>query len=103
MKSDLIVYQLSRVKVEKGDFNHFLDLYDPHKLPTGQPLKATMGRMLFCIEGYDADQMILVQVEVRLLPGLAVAEPVIDADTAVRPGHGLPVAGAGAGNRGQNV
>ena len=47
--------------------------------------------------------MILVQVEVRLLPGLAVAEPVIDADTAVRPGHGLPVAGAGAGNRGQNV
>ena len=63
MKSDLIVYQLSRVKVEQGDFNHFLDLYDPHKLPTGQPLKATMGRMLFCIEGYDADPR-----EIYLIP-----------------------------------
>src|SRR5207249_11671892 len=47
--------------------------------------------------------MILVQVDVRLLPGLAVAEPVIDADPAVWSVQGLPVAGTGAGYRGQDV
>lgn len=63
MKADMIVYQFSRVKVEQGDFTHFLALYDSRKLPTGKPLKAMMGRMMFCIEGYDADPR-----EIYLIP-----------------------------------
>ena len=46
--------------------------------------------------------MTLIQLDVRLLAGLAMAVPVIYADMAVRPGHRFPVAGASAGNRGQN-
>ena len=51
------------MKVEQDDFSHFLDLYGPRKLPTGQPLEAMMGRMLFCIEGYNADSR-----EIYLIP-----------------------------------
>lgn len=54
-ETDLIIYQFSRIKVEEGDFTHFLSLYTPNNLPAGPRLKAMMGRMLFCIEGYDAD------------------------------------------------
>lgn len=52
---DLIVYQFSRAKLEPLDFSHFLGLYSPANLPSGQPLKAMVGRMIFCIEGYDTD------------------------------------------------
>src|SRR5262245_1385266 len=65
MKHDFIIYQFSRVKIEKGDFTHFLDLYDPRKLPTGQSLKSKMGRIIFCIEGYDADPR-----EIYLIPDI---------------------------------
>lgn len=60
---DLIVYQFSRMKVEEGDFTHFLSLYAPNNLPAGPALKAMMGRMLFCIEGYDTDPR-----EIYLIP-----------------------------------
>jgi len=53
--SDLIFYQFSRSKVEQGNFSHFLSLYVPEKLPTGRRLRAMMGSMVFCIEGYDDD------------------------------------------------
>ena len=60
---DLIVYQFSRTKVEQVDFSHFLSLYTPNNLPAGPRLKAMLGRMLFCIEGYDADPR-----EIYLIP-----------------------------------
>ena len=34
MEGDLILYQFSRSKVERGDFGHFLGLYAPDKPPT---------------------------------------------------------------------
>ena len=55
MVTDLIVYTFSRSKVERGDFSHFLSLYAPDKLPTGRRLRAMMGSMLLCVEGYDND------------------------------------------------
>ena len=35
MGHDLILYQFSRSKVERGDFSHFLSLYAADKLPEG--------------------------------------------------------------------
>ncbi len=55
MEADLICYQFSRSNVEKCDFDHFLSLYAPDKLPTGLRLHKMMGTMLFAITGYDAD------------------------------------------------
>jgi len=55
MDSDLIFYQFSRSKVERGDFSHFLSLYAPDKLPTGRRLREMMNSMVFCVEGYDDD------------------------------------------------
>ena len=55
MGSDLIFYQFSRAKVERGDFSHFLSLYPPEKLPTGRRLRAMMNNMVFCVEGWDDD------------------------------------------------
>jgi hypothetical protein len=55
MSNDLIFYQFSRDKVERGDFSHFLSLYAPDKLPEGRPLAALMNRMMFGIEGWDYD------------------------------------------------
>ena len=53
--SDLILYQFSRDKVERGDFRHFLGLYAPDKLPNGRRLRQMMNSFVFCIEGYDHD------------------------------------------------
>ena len=53
--ADLIFYQFSRDKVERGDFTHFLSLYAFDKLPTGRRLRQLMNSMVFCIEGYDDD------------------------------------------------
>jgi hypothetical protein len=39
MDYDLISYQFSREKVERGDFKHFLSLYAPEKLPDGRRLR----------------------------------------------------------------
>jgi hypothetical protein len=53
--SDLIFYQFSRSKAERGDFSHFLRLHAPDKLPTGRRLREMMDRFVFCIDGYDDD------------------------------------------------
>lgn len=53
--SDLIFYQFSRSKVERGDFRHFLGQFAPDKLPAGRRLREMMDHMVFCIEGYDED------------------------------------------------
>jgi len=55
MGSDLIFYQFSRGKVERGDFSHFLDLYAPDKLPAGRRLRDMMNCFVFCVEGWDSD------------------------------------------------
>ena len=55
MGSDLIVYQFSRSKVERGDFSHFLGLYSPDKLPSGRRLRTMMNSMVFCLDGWDDD------------------------------------------------
>ncbi len=43
---DPIYYQFSRVKVERGDFSHFLGLYGRDKLPSGGRLRRMMGSAL---------------------------------------------------------
>ena len=55
MDYDLISYQFSREKVERGDFSHFLSLYGPEKLPANRKLRDLMNRFVFCIEGWDDD------------------------------------------------
>ena len=55
MAGDLIFYQFSRTKVERGDFSHFLSLYAPDKLPTGRRLREMMNAFVFCVDGYDYD------------------------------------------------
>ena len=55
MEYDVIFYQFSRSKVERGDFQHFLSLYAPDKLPTGRRLREMMNRFVFCIQGWDSD------------------------------------------------
>lgn len=52
---DIVFYQFSRMKVERGDFSHFMGLYGPGKLPSGGRLRRMMGTFLFAIEGYDHD------------------------------------------------
>ena len=63
MEGDLIFYQFSRSKVERGDFGYFLSLHGPDKLPTGRRLREMMDRFVFCIEGYDSDPR-----EIHLIP-----------------------------------
>jgi hypothetical protein len=63
MGHDLIVYQFSRSKVERGNFSHFLSLYAPDKLPTGRRLREMMNCFVFCIEGWDDDTR-----EIELIP-----------------------------------
>lgn len=53
---DIIIFQFSRSKVERGDFRSFLDLYGPDKLPTGGRLRRMKGCFLFAVEGYDHDR-----------------------------------------------
>ena len=61
--SDLIFYQFSRNKVERGDFRQFLGQYAPDKLPTGRRLREMMNCFVFCIEGWDNDPR-----EIHLIP-----------------------------------
>jgi hypothetical protein len=63
MSRDMIVYQFSRSKVERGDFSHFLGLYSPDKLPEGRRLRQMMNAFVFCIEGWDDDSR-----EIHLVP-----------------------------------
>ena len=55
MADDLILYQFSRSKVERGDFDHFLELYAPDKLPEGRGLREMMNCFVLCVEGWDDD------------------------------------------------
>ena len=55
MGSDLIFYEFSRSKVERGDFRHFLGQFAFDKLPTGRRLREMMNTMVFCVGGYDDD------------------------------------------------
>jgi len=63
MDRDLVFYQFSRSKIERGDFSHFLGLHALDKLPTGRRLREMMDTMVFCIEGYDADSR-----EIHVIP-----------------------------------
>jgi hypothetical protein len=63
MAGDLIFYQFSRSKVERGDFQHFVALYAPDKLPDGRRLREMMNRFVFCIEGWDNDPR-----EIHMIP-----------------------------------
>jgi hypothetical protein len=63
MEHDLILYQFSRTKVERGDFSHFLSLYAPNKLPEGRRLRDMLNRFVFCIEGWDDDMR-----EIHMVP-----------------------------------
>lgn len=63
MEHDLIVYEFSRSKVERGDFTHFLSLYAPEKLPEGRRLREMMNAFVFCIQGWDNDPR-----EIHLIP-----------------------------------
>ena len=51
----LILYQFSREKVEKGDYSVFLDRFGRPQLPEGSALAKMMGGMAFMVEGYDQD------------------------------------------------
>jgi hypothetical protein len=55
MSDELIFYQVSRWKVERGDFTHFLGLYAPGKLPDGRRLRQMMNSMVFGVDGWDND------------------------------------------------
>ena len=61
MEGDLIFYQFSRSRVERGDLSDFLSLYAPDKLPEGRRLQEMMNPMLFGIEGWET-------IRVRLTP-----------------------------------
>ena len=63
MEHDLICYQFSRDKVERGDFSPFLSLYAPDKLPTGRRLREMMNCFVFFVEGWDNDPR-----EVQVIP-----------------------------------
>lgn len=52
MKTDLIVYQISRERIEALDCSHVLTTFDPHTLGPDR-LRQLFGRVLFCIQGYD--------------------------------------------------
>jgi hypothetical protein len=55
MGGDLICYQFSRSKAERGDFRHFLGQYTPDKLPTGRRLRDMLNGFVFALEGWDND------------------------------------------------
>jgi len=54
MIADLIIYQISRSRSEVGDCSHLLQQFDIDKLTVDGTLRRYLGRVVFCIEGYDA-------------------------------------------------
>ena len=63
MEGDLIFYQFSRLKVERGDFSHFLNLYAAENLPNGRKLRDMLNSFVFGIEGWDNDPR-----EIQMIP-----------------------------------
>jgi len=51
----LILFQFSRDKVERGDFTAFLGRFGADRLPSGPALARMMGSLAFMVEGYDHD------------------------------------------------
>jgi hypothetical protein len=51
----LIVYQFSRDKVERGDFTAFLAQFGRQQLPSGAALADLLGGFAFTVDGYDDD------------------------------------------------
>ena len=66
----LILYQFSRDKVERGDYSNFLSRFGLERLPRGEELARLMGGMAFMVEGYDFDSRELYAIpEVRRFYG----------------------------------
>jgi hypothetical protein len=64
--SDFVIYNFTRSMAEQGDFSHFLSLYGPSRLPSGNRLRDMMNGMVFGITGYDDDSRELHSIpEVR--------------------------------------
>ncbi|HRI15563.1 MAG TPA: hypothetical protein PLX89_21400 [Verrucomicrobiota bacterium] len=51
----LIVYQFSRDKVERGEFTAFLARFGSDRLPHGADLARLMGGLAFTVDGYNDD------------------------------------------------
>src|SRR5436190_21009397 len=67
MDRTLILYEFSRLKLERCDVPHVLSLYAPDKLPTGRRLREMMNSMVFAVDGYNDDpREIQIIPEVRL-------------------------------------
>jgi hypothetical protein len=66
----LILYQFSREKVERGDFSAFLSQFGADRLPSGPALAGMIGTMAYAVEGYDADSREIYAIpEVRKFYG----------------------------------
>ena len=53
--SDLILYQLSRDRVEAGDAKDFMSRFGDSSLPTGKKLEGMMNSVALMIDGYNHD------------------------------------------------
>jgi hypothetical protein len=51
----IIVYQFSRDKVERGDFKAFLAQFGEERLPSGPALAKLLGGFAFAVDGYNDD------------------------------------------------
>ncbi len=51
----IIVYQFSRDKVERGDFAAFLAQFGEERLPSGPALANLLGGFAFAVDGYNDD------------------------------------------------
>jgi hypothetical protein len=52
--ADLIVYEIARGRIEKGDFHSLAEAFNADTIPKEQ-LHALFGRVMWCIAGYDSD------------------------------------------------
>jgi hypothetical protein len=55
MDGELVLYEFTRSKVERGDFSEFLNGFSLDSLPPGRRLRQMMNSFVFCIGGYDSD------------------------------------------------
>ena len=55
MADNVIFYEFSRLKVERGDFSHFMRQFALERLPTGRRLREMMNCLVFTVQGYDHD------------------------------------------------
>jgi len=63
---ELVIYEFSRTKIERGDFSHFLGAYGLDRLPTGRRLRTMMDSMVFVVDGWNHDPREVYEIpEVR--------------------------------------